>query len=251
MEPFLYLPDYSLLVCTTCQFATLGDEVPTHLRTRHRDVGLERRQQIIEAIQQMPRAGLLWKQADLVNLQRPGPESTAIAQLEAPRADGLGCRQCPYVARQVQKIQDHCRTEHGWQNERARGGDVRRKARVERALPWREGVRCQRWFLSRAGSHWFEVERGVQHGQAGAGADTDPRHRRSKSLSSAVSGTTTTVTPSGVQYAGSINDKLLPPPVLAIWTTGDSPRTMPRIAASWLPRNAAWIFVEHLPQHAG
>ena len=156
MEPFVYMGEYSLLVCTGCQFTTLGNEVPTHLRTRHRDVGLERRGQIIEAIRQIPRPQLLHKQADLASLRRPGPESPAIAQLAAPRADGLGCRQCPYVVRQVQTMQDHCRAEHSWQNERARGGDIRQKASVERALPWREGVRCQRWFSSRAGSHWFE-----------------------------------------------------------------------------------------------
>ena len=84
-----------------CQFATLGDEVATHLRTRHREIGPQRRGQIIEAVRQMPQARLLCKQADLANLRRPGPESAAVVQLAAPRADGLGCRQCPYVVRQV------------------------------------------------------------------------------------------------------------------------------------------------------
>ena len=173
MEPFVYLDEYSLLVCTGCQFATLGDEVPTHLRTRHPDIGLPRRAQIIEAVQQIPRPRLLCRQADLANLRRPGPEGPAIIQLAAPQTDGLGCRQCPYVVRQVQKMRDHCRTEHSWQNDWVKGGNVRQKAAAERALPWREGVRCQRWFPSRAGSHWFEVERGLQHA-AGAGAEPGP-----------------------------------------------------------------------------
>ena len=111
MEPFIYLDKYLLLVCMECQFATLGDEVVTHLRTRHREMGPGLRRQIIEAVQAIPR--LLRKQADLVNLRWPGPESPAIAQLARPQVDGLGCRECPYVVRQVWKMQEHCRIAHG------------------------------------------------------------------------------------------------------------------------------------------
>ena len=171
MEPFIYLEQYLLVVCTKCTFACLGDEIPTHLRTRHRDIGRERRQEIIEAVQQIP--WLLRRQADLANLQLPDPEGRAIAQLAAPQRDGLDCEQCPYVIRQVRKMQDHCRTEHSWQTDWVKGGHVRRKAQAERVFPWREGVRCQQWFPSRAGRRWFEVERGLQHA-AGPGPGLDP-----------------------------------------------------------------------------
>ncbi|KAK1449594.1 hypothetical protein CMEL01_16801, partial [Colletotrichum melonis] len=48
-------------------------------------------------------------------------------------------------------------------------------------------------------------------------------HRASKSARSAVSGVMTMVTPSAEQNAGSMNDKLLPPPVPRTWTTGLCP----------------------------
>ena len=96
----------------------------THLRTRHRYVGPEWRGQIIEAIQQIPRAWLLCKQANLANLRRPGPESPTIAQLAVPQMDGFGCRQCAYVIRQVQPMQEHCRAEHGWRNKWVKGGNI-------------------------------------------------------------------------------------------------------------------------------
>ncbi|KAH7195200.1 hypothetical protein BKA60DRAFT_470623, partial [Fusarium oxysporum] len=49
---------------------------------------------------------------------------------------------------------------------------------------------------------------------------------------SATSGVTTTVVPSDAQNAGSINDKLLPPPVPMTCTIRLSPRIMARIAFS-------------------
>ena len=173
MEPFVYIDDYLLLVCTECQFACLGDEITTHLRTRHRDIGPEQRQQITKAVQQIPQ--LLHRQADLASLQYPKPEGPAIAQLATPQTDGFGCQQCPYVARQVRRMQEHCRTTHGWQNDWVKGGDTKRRAGFQRAFPWREGVQCQRWFRSRAGSHWFEVERGLRHaGGPGPGPGPAP-----------------------------------------------------------------------------
>ena len=175
MEPFIYLEQYLLVICTECIFACLGDKIPTHLHTRHRDIGRERRQEIIEAVRQIPR--LLRRQADLANLQVPDPEGPAIAQLAAPRTDGLGREQCPYVIRQVRKMQDHCHTEHSWQTDWVKGGHIKRKAQAKRVFPWREGVRCQQWFPSRAGRRWFEVERGLQHA-AGAGPGPNPRRPR-------------------------------------------------------------------------
>ncbi|KAK1957243.1 hypothetical protein LY78DRAFT_563160, partial [Colletotrichum sublineola] len=48
----------------------------------------------------------------------------------------------------------------------------------------------------------------------------------------ATNGVTTIVTPSGAQYAGNMNDKLLPPPVPVTCTTGLSPRMIAWITAS-------------------
>ncbi|ENH63561.1 hypothetical protein FOC1_g10000048, partial [Fusarium oxysporum f. sp. cubense race 1] len=49
----------------------------------------------------------------------------------------------------------------------------------------------------------------------------------------------TTVTPSGVQYAGNMNVKLFPPPVGVTCTIGHSPRATARITGSCNPRNVA------------
>ncbi|KAI8272244.1 hypothetical protein K4K60_000314, partial [Colletotrichum sp. SAR11_57] len=70
-------------------------------------------------------------------------------------------------------------------------------------------------------------------------ANPDLEHRASMSVRNATNGVTTIVTPSGAQYAGNMNDKLLPPPVPVTCTIGSSPRMIDRITRSCWPRNAA------------
>lgn len=154
MEPFVYLPTYSIIVCKQCEFGCVADEVTTHLRARHSDISVPKRRCIQQAIQFIP--GVIRNQADLNRLELPPSSTTPLPYLAAPKADGLKCRKCSYISRQIQKIQAHCRSEHGWQNPRASGRPVRADARATQQ-PWRENVQCQRFFPSRIGSGWFEV----------------------------------------------------------------------------------------------
>ncbi|KAJ0129322.1 Uncharacterized protein HZ326_27574 [Fusarium oxysporum f. sp. albedinis] len=52
--PYVLLSTYRLLVCQVCGFASIVDEVATRLRTRHRDIQPERRQELVEKIKQIP-----------------------------------------------------------------------------------------------------------------------------------------------------------------------------------------------------
>ncbi|KAL6408084.1 hypothetical protein AUP68_08457 [Ilyonectria robusta] len=76
-----------------------------------------------------------------------------------PKPDGLKCRKCPYIAKQEKKIHKHFRTCHGWQNPRSRGRPKKGDIDLAPERPWIEHVPCQRFFLSRAASGWFEVGR--------------------------------------------------------------------------------------------
>lgn len=49
-----------------------------------------------------------------------------ILQLEKVKTDGQKCRACPYISCARQKIQKHCRVEHGWANPCKRGGGYSR-----------------------------------------------------------------------------------------------------------------------------
>ena len=125
---------------------------------------VKQRQQLAMAITSHP--GIIRNQNDLAGFQYPQPTISYIPQLAPPQTDGLKCWKCPYIARQLQTIQQHCRFYHGWKNEHGAGRpSVNRKRQAASAqeespaLPWRENVACQRCFRSRNASGWFEVER--------------------------------------------------------------------------------------------
>jgi hypothetical protein len=51
---YVLLSTSRLLVCQECGFGSAVDEVNTHLKTRHRNIKSEHRQDLIEKIRQTP-----------------------------------------------------------------------------------------------------------------------------------------------------------------------------------------------------
>lgn len=162
MDPFIHLPEYRIAVCKKCHFGCVSEEVVTHLRVRHRDMTPAERRGVSAMIKRIPR--IIRNQAELSEIQLPPPTIDPIPLLAPPQTDGLRCRKCPYVVRQVQSIQAHCSEKHGWQNPRNKGrptdSNSGRNLGAIPELPWVQGVHCQRFFPTRAGSSWFEVGRG-------------------------------------------------------------------------------------------
>ncbi|KAL6405826.1 hypothetical protein AUP68_10965 [Ilyonectria robusta] len=157
MEPFVYLERYRVVICKKCGFACVSNEVPTHLRIRHRDITPTNRNKAAKNIERIP--GIIKSQSELADFQFPPLTASPIPFLSPPQPDGLKCRKCPYIARQVQKIQAHCRDCQEWHNTQGRGRPKQRGIESPPDLPWREGVLCQRFFPSRAASRLFEVGR--------------------------------------------------------------------------------------------
>lgn len=170
LEPLAYLQQFRLLVCKECRFACLAKEVATHLQTRHKSLSPAVRRRIAEDSAQLP--SVIQTQAELAELQLPPPSSPPVPLIHPPESDGLRCPKCSYIARQTKKIKEHLRKAHGWRNPQGTGrpslhiqGTGSRTGggsddEGDREQPWVEGVYCQRFFVSRAGSSWFEVCRG-------------------------------------------------------------------------------------------
>jgi len=154
MEPFKVLQPYGVLVCELCQHACLVREASTHLRAKHRHFSAPQRAAIQKAVGRLP--GLFETQKALEFFSLPTDPVPAVPELAGPHHDGLRYTQCPYIARRTRTIQEHCRTTHGWENSRGRGGNVKKKTAIS-GMPWRSGVPCQRFFTSRRASSWFEV----------------------------------------------------------------------------------------------
>ncbi|KAF5267206.1 hypothetical protein FOXYS1_1938 [Fusarium oxysporum] len=86
----------------------------------------------------------------------PPPTTEPIPCLAPPKPDVLQCRQCGLNIRQIQAMQKHCTESYGWVNPRAKGRPSIGYLTAD-PLPWIEGVACQRFFPSREGSKWFQV----------------------------------------------------------------------------------------------
>src|SRR4051812_31127580 len=69
MEPFVYLRRYEPAICQDCQFACVADEVPTHLRIRHSNLSIEKRNQITQKYKHL--SPIIHNQAGLAHFQFP------------------------------------------------------------------------------------------------------------------------------------------------------------------------------------
>ncbi|KNB04586.1 hypothetical protein FOXG_06642 [Fusarium oxysporum f. sp. lycopersici 4287] len=178
VHPFVILLEYQLIVCELCGFATLPNEVNTHLRTKHNNISLECRHRLVEQVKAIP--DLLQDQS---KLRLPRIPIEAIPCLATPRLDGLKCRKCGHIFRQAQKMRLHCTEEHLWKNPRGRGRPIS-GLEPSAELPWIEGVACQRFFPSREGSRWFEVLRETGKSKKGARLAKSSRPDLSKDVRS-------------------------------------------------------------------
>ncbi|KAH8646439.1 hypothetical protein BGZ61DRAFT_501311 [Ilyonectria robusta] len=174
MEPFIYLPEYPFVICQACRVACVGNEVTRHITSKHAgspaSVKLKEIQAAVEVI-----PGIIRNQKELKDWLVPPPTTAPIPHIPPPKEDGLGCNQCPYVARQIKRMQQHCRDKHGWVNNRKRGRYTNTSEAAIPPVPWRTGVQCQRFFRNRVASSWFEVGRTIPSSNEGPDEDEASR----------------------------------------------------------------------------
>ncbi|KAL7916971.1 hypothetical protein ACQKWADRAFT_325022 [Trichoderma austrokoningii] len=160
MDPFVHFPDSLFVICSVCKFACVANEVTAHLRQQHIPATAAEVRRISDVVKAIP--GIINTQEELRQWSVPPPTTPPIPIIPPPEPDGLGCDKCPYVARTPKTIGAHYRKEHKSVNDRGPGRWAKKLgAEEERAVPWRTGVQCQRFFPSRVASSWFEVGRGL------------------------------------------------------------------------------------------
>ncbi|KAL7940340.1 hypothetical protein V8C42DRAFT_356318 [Trichoderma barbatum] len=182
MEPFVHLREYPFVICKSCQFACVANEVYSHLRKHHPGIQIDKRRKIVAAVAAIP--GIIHRQAELQEFQLPESVAEPVLFIWPPKEDGMRCKACRCIYRQPWRMLEHGRKAHGWENDWKKGGDVVRKAKERREVPWMKDVRCQRFFPSRAASGYFEViwvgeaSEGSSGQQPGAAEDMAKRIRQ-------------------------------------------------------------------------
>lgn len=159
IDPFVYhLPAFPFPICTKCKYAYVINEVLAHLKNNHASITKFKARQVQEAVNTIP--SVIKNQAELEKWEPPSPTIERIPYISPPKDDGKGCNECKYIGSDDRRISDHYKVEHGFVGGRKRGRYAGRTTITEK--PWREGVRYQRLFRSRAKSGFIEVERGIE-----------------------------------------------------------------------------------------
>ncbi|KAK4441880.1 hypothetical protein QBC34DRAFT_457824 [Podospora aff. communis PSN243] len=143
VTPFIHLPQHPFVICRECRFACIPDEVASHLRKHHNSIHTKVRSEIARAVREIP--GIICNQEQLRAFPYPAASTEPIPFIAPPQTDGLRCDACNYVVRSRQRIQAHCREKHRWENDWRRGGNVAKRAKQERTVPWTSGIRYQRF----------------------------------------------------------------------------------------------------------
>lgn len=157
---FQHKQRYKIIICKPCAFAVVPEQIDRHLREHHPQVGKEKRRRIAAigvALEEVAHS----KEEVVYPQANEGPiEGLAVYK------DGLLCmgqrdgKACEYVCRTISGMQKHCRSEHGWVNERGRGGNVRKKGKQALNRMWQDKQRCQRFFEYRQWQRYFAWPRG-------------------------------------------------------------------------------------------
>ncbi|KAF4473075.1 ATP-dependent DNA helicase Q1 [Fusarium albosuccineum] len=174
MEPFVHSPEYPFVICKRCKVGFVTSEVVNHLKTKHGHIDKKERQRIKQAVAACD--GVSKDQAELRGWVLPPPTIGPNPYIKAPQQDGLGCNHCIYVVREVRRIREHCRDQHGWINSRKKGGRHRAGPQAQ-PVPWRSGVQCQQVCHWGHGRRWFEVGRPESDTQRQARAREEDKHQ--------------------------------------------------------------------------
>ena len=157
---FQHRPEYRIIVCITCRFAVVPDQVQTHLQKGHPKVSASSRRSIVQICQNLSEVA---RTVEEVAFPSPGEER--IPGLPTYE-DGMRCTaidhagiQCTYICRgKTFGIQKHCTESHGWVNSQKRGGHSRAKSVHSANRMWHEGQACQRFFKTGKWQRYFQVK---------------------------------------------------------------------------------------------
>jgi hypothetical protein len=138
MNSLQYLPEYQVLICTSCQYAIQPDHIVAHLQSKEHQVSREESKRIATICQKQPLADPCKEPIIPTSIIQP------IDHLPIFR-DGLACQHCQYVCRSTEVMKRHQRQVHSLKSGRGR----------RTTATW-TSIWCQRFFPGK-GTRYFAV----------------------------------------------------------------------------------------------
>lgn len=156
-----FLPQYQLLVCSTCKTALILSRVVKHLQQHHSHTKSSAEKAYNWACE-LPSPGVISTEPRLYELQLPS-EVEPIRELGEPKLGGFRCtftQDCTIVISSEKEIRKHLVEKHGWKSPFKQGKPPKNLPRSSLASGlYRSNVAYQRLFQSGPASRLFEVKR--------------------------------------------------------------------------------------------
>ena len=162
---FDHMPQYKIIRCKLCQYAVVPQQIQRHVKDHHPQTPKETRKTIAEVCDTLPDVARV---RDEVVYPKPGGEPVKgfpiyeNALVCMSEEDGEFGERCGYACTAIQKMQEHCKAKHGWENTQKRGGNSHVRVKHTANRLWKEGERCQRIFEYRQWRRMFVVEGRVE-----------------------------------------------------------------------------------------
>ena len=172
---FEYLPKHRIAICRSHRQGIIRSQLKTHLNRKHQEYVRQTRQNIVEAVHQ-ERSLQDWA-ATHEEIVYPTAECAPLPHLPVYQ-DGLRCQYCGYINRSIDRIQEHCKQEHGREG-RSRAGRPSDKQRT-----WTT-VSCQKFHNTNRLGRLFQVGGEAEGPRAQANPDADVSQAIQTSLTQA------------------------------------------------------------------
>ena len=172
---FQHINEWQVVVCKTCQYAVWPTQVEGHLRNKQHRMSRKQATTISEEVQQWP--GIVPFPGEF---EVPGFVDAAVDGITV-WDDGWKCEwdggKCIYVCRRIDSMKHHWRKAHGFSAGQTRGGSgLLRKEDIERQISEHcRRVQCQRFFVQKEHSQFFEVRSRTDRISGEVRRETDDR----------------------------------------------------------------------------
>ena len=147
---------FVLLYVEHAQHAVLPTQIHSHLAGPRHDISPQQRCIMKDNVIAHTHNLITSKQELQDQLTIPNPNQPPFPEIPI-YVNGLACTKdgCQFLCRQSKHMASHYQSVHHWLNPYRRGGSLR--SRQNHQYPWREKVRCQRFFTQGSRQEYFEV----------------------------------------------------------------------------------------------
>jgi hypothetical protein len=161
-EHFHHLSEWHVVVCRECQYAVWPAQVKGHLMNKQHGMSGKQAAAVSEEISEWPGVAQYSGEFHMPKYVEQAVDGLPVF------TDGIKCHldqgECSYVGRSIAVVKEHWRKAHGFSAGQRRGGSgMLKKEDIERRVSQHcRRVCCQRFFVQKEHSQYFEVRSGAE-----------------------------------------------------------------------------------------